>query len=515
MEILQCNAEEIMVPGDRVRKEFDKEKLQRLAASYLRIGQLQPGVCVGQEGRYYLVAGERRLRACRIAKVPFSFVLRDQADPRLLLEIEIEENLNRENLSWQEEVEGLDRLHRLRQEQEEVKGASQSLDDTAMEVEKSRASVHRDLELAEWAREFQEVKDAGSKAEAYKIIKRYKAELLRNQLLKEALGESKEQEIQEGEEVTTGAKIEAVMNVAGTMIPTKLLIEYDRRIIQGRMESEIARFKEGSIDLALFDPPWGVNVSEIQQIQGSTESFDDEPELFSINIEGWLRLLYEKMAADSHLYLFFGIINHQLVYDTLDRVGFKTNRMPLIWYKQGAHVTRNPEIWHGRSYEPIAFARKGNKKLITMGSPDVIITPAPTPAMKQSHPTAKHPDIYLEIIKRSAYPGDTVLDPMCGSGMAAVAAETYSLSKKLDWWMIEEKQSFRELALENVIKGYSKVINREPIKQDFIGHSDLESLPQDFRELSPGTDEWGRYWKERPDKQDEMLEWKKEQENVQ
>lgn len=510
MEILQLDAEKIIVAAERVRKEFDKEKLQRLAASFKAVGQIQPGVCISVEGGYQLVAGERRLRACRLAQIPFSFVLKEQASEVMLLEIELEENLNREGLTWQEEVDGLEKLHRLREGQKGTKGQIQSLDDTAEELDRSRGSVHRDLELAEWAKEFPEVKDAKNKAEAYKIIKRYKAEILRNQLLKQAV--AKDECKSEGTP-SEDQKLEECIVIAGATIPKKLLFEFDEKIIHGRMEEQLSEFTDEFFDLVFFDPPWAANLAAIRDKPPSKEDFEDEPEVFSENIEAWLRQIYIKMAKDSHLYLFFGIRYHELAYQALERVGFSVNRIPLIWYKQGSHVTRNAEIWPGRSYEPIAFARKGQKKLVTLGSPDVIITPAPTNTMKGIHPNAKHPDIYLELIKRSAEPGDHLLDPMCGSGMTAVAAEEYRASKRLDWYMIEEKQSFRELALENVIRGYNQVVNKEPIDRSALGHQydDFGAVPEDFHELKPGGPEWMSFWKAHPESQDQMLEWKKSQ----
>ena len=512
MEILQCNAEEIIVPSDRVRKEFNKEKLQRLAASYTRIGQLQPGVCVRDiNGRFCLVAGERRLRACRIAKHPFHFVLKEEANEALLLEIELEENLNREDLAWQEEVDGLNKLHRLRERQKDAKGTTQSLDDTAMEVERSRASVHRDLELAEWAKEFPEVREAKTKNEAYKIIKRYKAEIMRNQLLKLAVAKEESVEGELAEE--TKEALAEVIVVAGTAIPKGTLLDYDRRAIHGEMEIELEKFPDEYFDLVTFDPPWGGNLSEIRDKPPGKEDFDDDPKAFSDRIPDWLMLLYSKMAQDSHLYLFFGIASHEMVYTALEKAGFTTNRIPLIWYKQGAHVTRNPEIWPGRSYEPIAFGRKGNKKLISLGAPDHITTPAPTSAMKGIHPNAKHPDVYLEILKRSAYPGDKVCDPMSGSGMFAVACEVYRAAKHLDWVLIEKEQVFRELGLENVIKGYSKVLNREPIERPReITEYEIPEVAEDFHDLEIGGADWMRFWKVNPEKQDEMLEWRKSKE---
>lgn len=520
IQLFHIDADKVIVAPDRVRKEFNKEKLQRLATSFRSIGQILPGVCIEIEPfKFQLVAGERRLRACRLAGIQFEFILKDQADEAMLLEIELEENLNREGLTWQEEVDGLEKLQKLRERQKLGTGETQRLGDTAGELDRSVGSVHRDLELAEWAREFPEVKDAKSKAEAYKIIKRYKAELLRNQLLQQAIAKSDEAPVVDSTGTVVPPAEEEFLNIEGTLIPKKLLLEFNEQIELGTMEKLLPEFPDGFFDLVFFDPPWGANLSSIRDKPPGTEDFEDEPEIFSSNIEDWLRQLYTKMATDSHLYLFFGIRFHELAYTALETAGFSVNRIPLIWYKQGSHVTRNPEIWPGRSYEPIAFARKGQKKLISLGSPDVIITPSPTPTMKKIHPNAKHPDIYLELIKRSALPGDKILDPMCGSGMLGVAAEEYRASKRLDWFMIEEKQTFRELALENVIRGYNKIVNREPVErspkeQDRSMITDYEVAPvsEDFHSLEPGSHDWMRHWKQYPEHQDLMLEWKKSKE---
>ena len=134
--------------------------------------------------------------------------------------------------------------------------------------------------------------------------------------------------------------------------------------------------------------------------------------------------------------------------------------------------------------------------------------------MKQNHPHAKHPDIYLEILKRSALPGETVLDPMCGSGMLGVAAEVYRRAKKLDWWMIEQDPAFRALALANTLRGYPEVVKREPVVEVETPYLDANPIPEDFRKIEPGTEMWKRYWDANEDKQKEMLQWQLTQKNT-
>jgi ParB family transcriptional regulator, chromosome partitioning protein len=85
---------------EQPRMTFDEETLNELAASITEHGVLQPIlVRPGAEGRYQLVAGERRWRASRIAGMKEIPALIEEIDDDTALEIAIIENLQREDLS--------------------------------------------------------------------------------------------------------------------------------------------------------------------------------------------------------------------------------------------------------------------------------------------------------------------------------------------------------------------------------------------------------------------------------
>ena len=112
------------------RRYFDEKSLNELSQSILRYGILQPlTVRRGAQG-YELIAGERRLRAARLAglrEVPCLLARADEENSSLLALIE---NLQRRDLHWFEEAEALSRListYGLSQEQAaERLGKSQS-----------------------------------------------------------------------------------------------------------------------------------------------------------------------------------------------------------------------------------------------------------------------------------------------------------------------------------------------------------------------------------------------------
>ena len=91
--------------SDQPRKYFDKEALEELSESIKENGLLQP-ILVREygEGRYQIIAGERRFRASKLAgldEIP-SIIL--DRDDRKVAEISLIENIQRENLNPIEEA---------------------------------------------------------------------------------------------------------------------------------------------------------------------------------------------------------------------------------------------------------------------------------------------------------------------------------------------------------------------------------------------------------------------------
>lgn len=85
---------------DQPRLTFDEDSLQELAASITEHGVLQPIlVRPGTEGRFQLIAGERRWRSAQIAGLRQIPALVEDIDDETALEIAIIENLQREDLS--------------------------------------------------------------------------------------------------------------------------------------------------------------------------------------------------------------------------------------------------------------------------------------------------------------------------------------------------------------------------------------------------------------------------------
>ena len=122
------------------RTSFSEESIRELADSMKAHGMLQPVVLAraDQEGQFYLVAGERRCRAAKIAGLKSVPAIIRSYDRKEMLEVALIENLQREDLNPVEEARGYKRLmNEFGYKQEEL----------AVRIGKSRPAVANSIRL--------------------------------------------------------------------------------------------------------------------------------------------------------------------------------------------------------------------------------------------------------------------------------------------------------------------------------------------------------------------------------
>ena len=139
---------------DQPRKDFDPEELENLAESIRVHGLIQPlTVREMPTGYYQIIAGERRWRAARLAKLSEVPVVVIDADDRKAMELALIENLQRQDLNPVEEALGYKSLM-------EDYGLTQ--EEAASRVGKSRPAVANALRLLGLTPEVLELVRSGS-----------------------------------------------------------------------------------------------------------------------------------------------------------------------------------------------------------------------------------------------------------------------------------------------------------------------------------------------------------------
>jgi ParB family chromosome partitioning protein len=129
------------------RTSFDEQSLEELASSIKKIGIIQPlTVREAGDGRYQLIAGERRLRAARLAGLTHVPAYVRTADDQAMLELALVENIQREDLDAIEVAISFQRLT------EECKLTQEKLSER---VGKQRSTVANYLRLLKLPAEIQ------------------------------------------------------------------------------------------------------------------------------------------------------------------------------------------------------------------------------------------------------------------------------------------------------------------------------------------------------------------------
>jgi ParB family chromosome partitioning protein len=98
-EVKQLKLSDIVRDEEQPRREFNEEAIEALAASIKEHGVLQPIVVTKEDGKYKIVAGERRWRASKIAGLDKIPAIVRTLDSQNRLELSIIENAQREDLN--------------------------------------------------------------------------------------------------------------------------------------------------------------------------------------------------------------------------------------------------------------------------------------------------------------------------------------------------------------------------------------------------------------------------------
>ncbi len=402
MQLHEVHVNSLIIPDNRQRREFKPEAIVELASSISQNGLIQPVVArQNKEGQMVLVAGERRIKALKYVWefnqpvrcggqtfeegiVPC--LLLGELTPIEAFEIELEENIRRTDLTWQERSVATQRLLVYRTAQAVAKGiAPPTMNELSAETRGTGGdSVDRTRKDVIVAKHLDDPDVAKAKTveEAFKILKR-KEERQRNADLGVSVGK------------TFTAELHHVYN--GSCLD-----------VMPTMESE-------TFDVILTDPPYGIDADQYGDSGGRTpgsHKYDDSLETWVYLMQGFSTESYRLAKSSAHLYVFCDIDNFITLKGMLALAGWRVFRTPIIWVNPTAMRTPWPEHGPQRKYQLIAYAVKGNRTVNSI-APDVVSYPSDD---NLGHNAQKPVALYEDLLRRSIRPGNTVLDPFCGSG---------------------------------------------------------------------------------------------------
>lgn len=408
---------DLTILPNRQRREFDPEALTDLGNSISTLGLLHPIVVRETPEGLVLVAGERRLRAletlwllgsgCRhngrdFAPYEVPYVTLGELSPLEAEEAELDENLKRRDLSWQEKSEAIGRLHKLRIEQAKLVGETHQIADTLREIETTDYSTDRQAILLSDHLDNPLVAGAKNEKEAFKALRRQEDR----------------------------AKAEALAEAVGAVYNSSV-----HKLYHGDCIAWMAECPDNQFDVILTDPPYGMNAQNFGDGGGkmvnSEHHYDDSPEAWEKLMNEVCPAIYRVAKTQAHAYVFCDFDKFHTLKAKMQAAGWYVFRTPIIVYKQGSGRVPLPEHGPRRQHEYILYAIKGDRPVTGIYS-DVI------PCRLEenlTHGANKPVELYIDLLKRSARPGDTVLDAFAGSGTifpAAHACKLYATGLELN-----------------------------------------------------------------------------------
>lgn len=395
--------------GERFRKDYGD--ITGLAIDIKLHGLITPVALLKKDNRYILAAGGRRMKAVQnlnMQVIPARIYSGDE-DEYDLRSIELAENIHRKNLDWVEEVELKRALHDMQVAklgiESRTTGSGWKQKDTAALLGESPASVSIDLDLSKAMEVIPELKNAATKDEARKMVRKI---------------------IQTAERQDKARVIEA--KLASQPAAARKLSLVNSYVVRDFFDWAKEQ-KAGIADVVEIDPPYGIdltNVKKTTQSEGSVLKATDEYNEVPVSdypafIMRTLTEAYRLLKEDGWLILWFAPDPwFEFMYKAATSVGFVGNMIPAVWTKRQGQ-TNAPNYYMGSAWEPFFYLRKGNPELYKKGRLNTFEY-ATIPPMAKSHPTERPIEMMVDVLSTFTGPGGMIIVPFAGSGNTILAA---------------------------------------------------------------------------------------------
>ena len=410
------------------RQRRELTGIEELAESIKRNGLINPIVVTRD---LLLVAGERRLTAHKL--LGFDVIAAQYAedlDEKELQILELEENIRRVDLSWQDLVRSVAKFDQLKREEDPKWTAEQ----TADELNMSRANVARydmvNKFLEEGVKEVCEA-DKLSKAVnfAQRAMERRKTSTMRELLPKVQL---------------PPAADNSVPVITDSDIPAPPPVQRYADILHKDFTRWAERVQEHPFNLVHCDFPYGVNAGDTKGQSGANiyGQYEDKPEDYFRLIEVFLAKQNNFIAPSAHLVFWFSMDFYHETVSMFKAGGWVVNPFPLIWHKGNTGIIPDANRGPRRVYETALLMTRGDRKIVR-----AVGNCVEAQVIKEHHVSEK-PRKMLEHFLRMLVDETTIfLDPTCGSGNAVAVAEELGAGWSLG---LEKNEEFALRARENL-----------------------------------------------------------------
>lgn len=494
------------------RQRIDLGDINDLCSSIQKFGLIQP-IIVNQEKR--LIAGGRRMAACiQLGHKNIDVVFRETLSTDELHELELEENIRRKEMSWQEKCLNINTIHNLKSRRSALEGIKWAANQTAEMLSCSGAHIHYNREIAvrliaelTLPKEQRKYWQCETMSDAWRLRLRDEEEMLQADLAKDLAIKSKSQALpppelnKEGDPLsliksgyTTSNKVNQIqllrqrtyisltleearqLYLSNPLNPPDEFDQYyqqklnwlrqkdDTITISHRLHNiscidfmNNPGWKE-SVDHIITDPPYGIEMDNLEQSNTGMSDIDTVSAEHVVQsneqlFQQFFPAAFNVLKPNGFLILFCDIMQWQNLYNLATSAGFKVQRWPITWVKTHRCMNQMAMQNFTKSTEIAMVCRKGTATLSTTAGECHILASHDEFKDQLGHPFVKPFALWEYIIDHVSYEGQVILEPFAGRGSGVLSI----LKKNRLFYSCEVNPQHFNALVENVKQHYLKV----------------------------------------------------------
>lgn len=447
-QILLLDPYKVIVDREgRQRRDLDTDDLQ---ASIQTRGQLQPIVVESQDGgaSYKLIVGERRLSSCRNLGINVKALEISQLTPIELQIIELDENIKRSDLAWQDQAAAVARIHAMFILQDE----EWTLGETSKEIGLSLSVISESVRITrEIAEGNSRLSEAASRQAAANMLSR------RDSRASSAALEDLIAPVRVLPQPEIAAPITAISGYGGNpppgvqnpAIPAHTAINLpvsaapfppaqppippipsaSETLLHASFADWIASYDGPLFNFLHCDFPYGINFNSGPQGKGAepTEGYNDDKDVYWALIDALLGNINRVASLSCHVMFWYSEQHGPETKRRFAEAGFKVQVHPLIWLKSdNAGISPDPKRKPRHIYETALLMTRGDRQIVKIKGDAYA-----APTAKHLHPSCKPAPVLRYFFEMLVDDHTTMLDPTCGSATSIQAAESWGAKRTL------------------------------------------------------------------------------------
>lgn len=481
---MQITLHSVKIRPERQRKDLGD--LESLKASILAVGTLINPIVIeqaGEDGLFYLIAGERRYTAWSqlhseglIGDVIPATLFSSLDEPSRQL-IELEENIKRKDLTWQEQVSAIVKLKELK--------AFETGTELAEYLGFHPSHINR--MLAVWdMRENEKIWNAETLSSAYTVCKRESARTLSTAvsdlsfIISNFNGESNNDTISPISTPSPERKTTPHTGPSAAPSTTKqddhggvpTLPNENRatssdergsscRIINDDFISWAKSYNGKPFNLIHLDFPYGINHDRSRQ--GNTATFgtyEDSEDIYKTLVDALLENQDHLISESAHCICWLSLRFLEWTKKRFAEAGWDCHLQPFIWHKSDNKGILADTMCGMRNVGEYALLLNRGRRPVIKNISNIF----PHPTTKRFHASEKPLPVLEQLFSALCDEHSRVLDPTCGSGTSIQTALKFNAEEALG---IELDADFAQKAQEWLLEAQREADLYKNIKLEF------------------------------------------------